>query len=187
MGNTTRHDVLMAGVGGKGVLTAGLLLAQAAMDHYQSVLWFPSYQAAMRGGPCECTVILSQDEIASPILTQAEALVVMEPSQLKPFEGRLAPAGLLIAESAGLQRDAITRHDARLVLVPAVEAALEMGETQVSNFVLLGAYLELVPALPLEIVEAHLERRYAGREKALSLNLAALRRGAHLARSGSQA
>jgi 2-oxoglutarate ferredoxin oxidoreductase subunit gamma len=187
MGNATRYDVLMAGVGGKGVLTAGLLLAQAAMEHYQSVLWFPSYQAAMRGGPCACTVIISQDEIASPILTQTQALVVMEPSQLKPFEGRLAPGGWLIAESAGLPQDAITRKDTHLALVPAVEAALELGETQASNFVLLGAYLELTNALPMEVVEAHMEKRYGGREKALSLNLAALQRGAHLARSRSQA
>ncbi len=174
----------MAGVGGKGVLTAGLLLAQAAMDYYHSVMWFPSYQAAMRGGPCECTVILSQVEIASPILTQANSVVIMEPSQFKPFEGRLIHGGLFIAESAGLQQEAISRKDARLVLVPAVEAALELGETQISNFVLLGAYLELTGALLQSVVESHLEKRYAGREKSLSLNLAALRRGAHLARTG---
>jgi 2-oxoglutarate ferredoxin oxidoreductase subunit gamma len=187
MENATRHDVIMAGVGGKGVLTAGLLLAQAAMDYYHSVMWFPSYQAAMRGGPCECTVILSPVEIASPILTQADSVVIMEPSQFKPFEGRLIPGGLFIAESAGLQKEAITRQDSRLVLVPAVEAALELGETQVSNFVLLGAYLELTGALPQSVVESHLEKRYTGREKSLNLNLAALRRGAHLARTGSQA
>lgn len=187
MPDAVRYDVLMAGVGGKGVLTAGLLLAQAAMDHYKNVLWFPSYQAAMRGGPCECTVILSQEEIASPVLTQAQALVVMEPSQLKPFEGRVVPGGLLIAESAGLPQGAVSRQDVAVALVPAVQAALELGETQASNFVLLGAYLELSGALSLEVVKAHLEKRYGGREKTLSLNLAALRRGVQLARSGGKA
>jgi 2-oxoglutarate ferredoxin oxidoreductase subunit gamma len=111
----------------------------------------------------------------------------MEPSQFKPFEGRLTPGGLFITESAGLQSEGITRQDARLVLVPAVEAALELGETQISNFVLLGAYLELTGALPQSVVENHLEKRYAGRDKSLNLNLAALRRGAHLARTESQA
>jgi len=98
----SRHDVIMTGVGGKGVLTAGLLLAQAGMARYRNVLWFPSYQAAMRGGPSECTVILSDEDIASPILTQAQALVVMDSSQLRAFEGRVKPGGILITESAGL-------------------------------------------------------------------------------------
>ena len=159
MAEVSRHEVLMTGVGGKGVLTAGLLLAQAAMEHYSHVVWFPSYQAAMRGGPCECTVIISQEEIASPVLTQAGCLVVMEPSQLRPFEKRLLPGGLLIAEAAGLDPQAITRRDVRSVLIPAVQTAVELGHPQASNFVLLGAYLVLSGALPVAAVAEVMQRR----------------------------
>jgi len=131
-----RHEVLMTGVGGKGVLTAGQLLAQAGMSRYKYVLWFPSYQAAMRGGPCECTVVLSEEEIASPILSQAQSLVVMEPSQLKPFEHRVYPGGLLLIEEAGFSGEC--RSDVNLVVVPAVETAVRLGNPQVANLILLA-------------------------------------------------
>ncbi|MFQ5827514.1 MAG: 2-oxoacid:acceptor oxidoreductase family protein [Dehalococcoidia bacterium] len=174
-----RHDVIMTGVGGKGVLTAGLLLAQAGMARYRNVLWFPSYQAAMRGGPSECTVILSDEDIASPILTQAQALVVMDPSQLQAFEGRVKPGGILITESAGL-KEAISRKDVQTFTIPAVEAALGLGEIQTSNLFLLGAYLALTGAIPPELGEGELEKRFSSREKALRLNKQALRQGMSL-------
>ncbi len=174
-----RHDVIMTGVGGKGVLTAGLLLAQAGMARYRNVVWFPSYQAAMRGGPSECTVILSDDDIASPILTQADALVVMDASQLKTFESRLKPGGILITESADLG-DKISRKDVQTVTIPAVEKALGLGEIQTSNLFLLGAYLALTGAVPTELIEGELEKKFSGKEKALRLNKQALHHGMSL-------
>lgn len=174
-----RFEVLMTGVGGKGVLTAGQLLAQAGMAQYRHVLWFPSYQAAMRGGPCECTVVLSDEEIASPILTETQSLVVMEPSQLKPFEHRLIPGGLLLVEEAGFSGEC--RRDVRLAVVPAVATAVRLGNPQAANLVLLGAYLELTQAIPLELVEKELERRFRGQEGALKLNREAFYLGAELA------
>jgi 2-oxoglutarate ferredoxin oxidoreductase subunit gamma len=169
----------MTGVGGKGVLTAGLLLAQAGMARYRNVLWFPSYQAAMRGGPSECTVILSDEDIASPILTQAQALVVMDSSQLRAFEGRVKPGGILITESAGLKEE-ISRKDVQTFTIPAVEAALGLGEIQTSNLFLLGAYLALTDAISPELIEGELEKRFSGRDKALRLNKQALRQGMSL-------
>ena len=83
-----RHDVIMGGIGGRGVLMAGLLLARAAMGQYENVVWFPSYASAMRGGPCECTVILSSDRIASPLLTQTGTVVIIDASQLNTFGNR---------------------------------------------------------------------------------------------------
>ena len=173
----TRYDVLMTGVGGKGVLSAGLLLAQAGMNQYQNVLWFPSYQAAMRGGPSECTVVLSQEEIPSPILSSAQAVVVMEPSQFKDFQTRVISGGLLLAEEAGLPRE-LARKDVKLVTVPAVGMGLKLGDTQVSNYVLLGAYIQLTRAITLELAVKEIEKRFAGREKTQKLNITALKQGA---------
>jgi 2-oxoglutarate ferredoxin oxidoreductase subunit gamma len=170
-----RHDVIMTGIGGKGVLTAGLLLAQAGMGLYKNVLWFPSYQAAMRGGPCECTIILSDEEIASPILSQAQALIVMEPSQLKPFEHRVQPKGLLLIEKAGLS-EGVERGDVKVIPIPAVEMALQSGDSQVANLIFVGAYIGLTGVIPLEMVERELEDRFKG--KALTINKRALRQGA---------
>lgn len=174
-----RYDVIMTGVGGKGVLTAGLLLAQVGMNQYKNVLWFPSYQAAMRGGPCECTVVLSDDDIASPILSQTQSLIVMDVTQLRSFQDRVRPAGLLLIEKAGL-KEKVSRSDVRVVEVPAVELALNMGDSQASNLILLGAYIQLTGAIPLSLMEKELEKRFAGKEKALAVNKKALNEGARL-------
>jgi 2-oxoglutarate ferredoxin oxidoreductase subunit gamma len=171
-----RHEVILAGLGGKGVLTAGLVLAQAAMRIYPHVLWFPTYASAMRGGSSECTVVFAAAEIASPILPQAEGIIILSPSQFKAFERRVRPGGVLMVESSGFQPEA-QREDVRLLLVPAVTQAMELGDSRMANLVLLGAYLEATRVLPLPLVEEALERRFAA-EAALARS--ALRRGAEL-------
>lgn len=175
-----RYDVIMTGVGGKGVLTAGLLLAQVGMNQYKNVLWFPSYQAAMRGGPCECTVVLSDDDIASPILSQTQTLIVMDATQLKDFQDRVKPGGLLLTEKAG-HKEKIGRSDVKVVQIPAVELAINMGDGQASNLILLGAYIQLTGAISLSVMEKELEKRFATKQKALALNKKALNEGARLA------
>jgi 2-oxoglutarate ferredoxin oxidoreductase subunit gamma len=173
------YEVIMSGLGGKGVLLAGEVLARAARFEYEYVTWFPSYSAAKRGGPCECTTIMSEEEIASPVVSQAGAVVVMEPSQLKSFEKRVNPGGLLIVESLGL-KDKPGREDIRVLLIPAVERAVAMGNVQAANFILLGAYLQASGALPLEFIDRELETKFK-EESFLSLNKQALREGAKLA------
>jgi len=176
-----RHEVIMAGVGGRGVLMAGLLLAQAGLPEYGNVVWLPSYASAMRGGPCECTVILSQDGIASPVLSRSQAIIIVEPGQLQAFEGRVRPGGIAVVESSGLsrrmQRDDVTAH-----YVPAVEKAVSLGNPQVANLVLLGMYLGLTGAVSPGAIDFVLEKRLAGRgrEKLLDLNKRALREGVAL-------
>jgi len=180
---TTRHEVIMAGVGGRGVLMAGLLLAQAGMAEYDNVLWFPSYAGAMRGGPCECTVILSNDGIASPILPQAEAVIVMEISQVKRFENRIRPGGIAVVESTGLT-EKMERDDIAVSYVPGIEKAVALGNAQVANLLLLGAYLEKTRVIDPEAIDGVLEKRLAGRgrEQLLALNKQALRDGMRVAR-----
>lgn len=172
-----RHEVIMAGVGGKGVLVAGLLLAQAAMAKYRNVVWFPSYASSMRGAPCECTVIFSAEKIASPVPAQAEAIIVFSPSQLKPFERRVRPGGIILVENAGFSGET-EKQDVRILLVPAVAVSMELGDSRAANLVLLGAYIRVTEVLPPELVEAELNRRFSG-EEAL-LNQRAFREGMKL-------
>lgn len=182
----SRYEVIMAGVGGRGVLMAGLLLAQAAMVKYHNVLWFPSYAGAMRGGPCECTVILSDNDIASPILPQAQAVIVMETSQAKLFGSRVRPDGVLVVESTGLS-EKIDRKDITVLYIPGVEKAVALGNAQVGNLFLLGAYLEATQVISLGAIDRVLEKRMAsrGREQLLALNKRALREGMKLARDAA--
>ena len=178
-----RHDVIMAGVGGRGVLMAGLLLAQAGMTEYGTVLWFPSYASTMRGGPCECTVILSNNSIASPMLSRAQAVIVMEASQAEPFENRVQPGGIAVVESTGLS-EKMGRDDITTLYIPAVEKAVALGNAQVANLLLLGAYIETTRVVSPEAIDRVLENRLAGRgrEQLLTLNKRALREGMKAAR-----
>lgn len=181
-----RHEVIMAGVGGRGVLMVGLLLAQAAMAKYPNVLWFPSYASAMRGGPCECTVVFSNDGIASPILPQAQAVIIMETSQVKPFEGRVRPGGLMVVESTGLPQK-VERQDITVLYIPGIEKAIALGNVQVANFFLFGAYLETTRVIDSGAIDEALEKRMSGRgrEQLLALNKQVLREGMKLAREAA--
>lgn len=178
-----RHEVIMAGIGGRGVLLASQLLAQAGTSDYKYVVWFPTYAQAMRGAECECTVILSDEEVFSPIVSKASAVVVMESSQTESFEKRVRPGGFLVLESSHTKYEA-SQQDIKVICIPAVEEAAKVGDLQVANFVLLGAYVQATRVVLPELVEKELERRFSKREELLSLNRNAFERGRELVIGG---
>ena len=100
-----RAEVILAGVGGKGILTTGQLLARAGLAQYKYATWLPSYGVMMRGGASECSVILSDEEIASPIIPLADAVIVMGASYFQAFEGRVRPGGVMVFDTAGLAEE----------------------------------------------------------------------------------
>ncbi|MBI4288953.1 MAG: 2-oxoacid:acceptor oxidoreductase family protein [Chloroflexi bacterium] len=180
MAQSETHDVIMVGIGGRGVLVAARLFAEAAMTQYEHVSWLPSLTTAMRGGPCEATVVLSHQAIASPLVWRPQAVVAMEASQLKSFENRVKPGGLIVTESAGLP-DGARRQDVRLLKFSAISIAVGLGDSQAANFVLLGAYVEVTRILSPEVVEGYMEKKFGGREKVVSINRNAFREGMKLA------
>jgi 2-oxoglutarate ferredoxin oxidoreductase subunit gamma len=177
-----KHSVIMAGIGGRGVMVAALSLAQAAMEKYRYVTWLPSMTTAQRGGPCDATVVFSHSPIASPLVWRPQAVVIMEASQLSPYIPRLLPGGLIITEKAGLEQK-VDRGDVKVWEVPAMAIALEVsGDTQAANLVLLGAYIRASQALPPELIEKQIERRFGGNEELLSQNIKAFRQGLNIAK-----
>ena len=177
----SRFEVIMAGIGGQGVLTAGQLLAEAAMADYAYVTWLPSYRAAVRGGASECTVIFSREGIASFLLSKSDVLMVMAISQLSTFLDRVKPKGSLIFETAGLKEE-MKRTDIQLFPIPAIETANRMGNVQAANLILLGSYLEITKALPIERIHFQLEKKFVDRARALAFNKEALERGVEIVR-----
>jgi 2-oxoglutarate ferredoxin oxidoreductase subunit gamma len=177
----SRYEVIMAGIGGQGVLTAGQLLAEAAMTDYTYVTWLPSYRAAVRGGASECTVIFSKEEIASFLLSQADVVMVMAVSQLPTFLDRVKPKGSLIFETAGFKGE-MKRTDIQLFPIPAIETANRMGNVQAANLIFLGSYLEITKALPIERIHFQLEKKFVGKERALAFNKEALEKGVEIVR-----
>jgi len=178
---TTKKVVKLAGLGGQGVLTAGLLLAEAGMNTFKYTTWFPSYGGAMRGGEVECTVILSQKEISSPIISNPEIMVTMSLFSLDMFEESVAQGGMLFLDSSIIKRE-VKRDDLRIFKIPASDIAVELGSNQVSNLVLLGAISKATGILPLKEIENELEKKLKeeGKESLLTLNKQALERGTQL-------
>jgi len=180
--NPAKVELIIAGIGGMGVLVAGRLLASAGLRSYRHISWMPSYGEARRGGPSECTVILSRDEIASPILDQAGTMILLDGSQVKYYEGRMRPGGVMFAESAGLA-DKPDRTDFKLVPVSGLDIAMGMGGVLVNSLIHLGAYTEALKPLSPGLILEELETKYAGRVAVLKQNQDAFRTGLDLGKT----
>jgi 2-oxoglutarate ferredoxin oxidoreductase subunit gamma len=171
-------EILIAGFGGQGVLFAGQLLAYAAMDNGREVTWIPSYGPEMRGGTANCTVIISDDEIGSPMVRNPQALIAMNLPSLDKYEQTLAKDGLLIINSSVINRSA-RRKDIRSILIPGNSIAETIGDRRMTNMVMLGGLLANLPVLPLEAIEKALKEHLPERHhRLLPLNYQALRQGA---------
>ncbi len=178
----SRGEVIMAGIGGMGVLVAGSVLVEAAFQRYEHVSYAPAYGFAKRGGLCQCTVIFSKEKISSPLLDQAQVVMLLDSSQFGALEPRVRPGGLIIAEKAGLSAER-GREDYQLYAVPGMEIAVGMGSTVINNLILLGAYVAITGSVPPELIEAELRKRYKDNEKVLVKNLDAFGRGLELGKS----
>jgi 2-oxoglutarate ferredoxin oxidoreductase subunit gamma len=172
-------ELVIAGIGGRGVLLAGRVLVEAAMSEYRHVLSFANYAGAVRGGDCECTVILSDSEVSSPIMMRPPTVLILASSALKLFEERVKPGGTIVIDST-LVSARMNRQDVRAFYVPATARAASLGSSKIANLVLLGAYLELSKALPIGLVEEALERMMTSSKAAalLSSNKQAVNLGA---------
>jgi len=176
MTQNKRGEVIFTGIGGGGVLLAGECTVRAAIEKYEHLVWFPNYSSAVRGGPCECTVVFSDEAIASPVLSRVQTVVVLDPAQLKASESRVRAGGTLITESTGLTDD-VTRKDITVVKVAALEQARAAGNVRGTNFIILGWYIGTTGLLEPELVEKYLGTKFGGNKKALESNLQAFRMG----------
>lgn len=171
-------DIIVAGFGGQGVLFTGQLLSYAAMDEGREVTWIPSYGPEMRGGTANCTVIISDEEIGSPMVRNPQAVIAMNLPSLDKYEALVKPGGVLVVNSSIIERD-VTRTDIKAVMVPGNDIAERIGDRRMTNMVLLGALIANLPVLPLEAIEkalkGHLPERH---HRLLPLNYQCLREGA---------
>ena len=178
---TTTQEITIAGFGGQGVLSMGQIIAYAAMEGKKEVSWMPSYGPEMRGGTANCTVIVSDGRISSPIITKFDTAIVLNQPSIEKFEPAVKPGGLLIYEKSTILRPP-SRNDIEVLALPGLEEAQKLKSKQVANMVLLGAFLELRPIVALE----HVVRALHGvlpphRQHLIPLNEQALARGKELA------
>ncbi|GLC29737.1 2-oxoacid:acceptor oxidoreductase family protein [Clostridium omnivorum] len=170
-----QQEIIFAGFGGQGILSMGKFLAYAGMDAGLNVSWLPSYGPEMRGGTANCSVILTGDQVGSPIVADADTVVVMNRPSLDKFEHTIKPNGVLIVDS-----DLVTRipdrKDIQVISIPAQSLAEEIGSKTIANMILLGALVAKTGIVSMDDILKALKDH--GKEKFFEANKKALEKGA---------
>lgn len=172
-----QKEILIAGFGGQGVLFAGQVLAYAAMDLGKEVTWIPSYGPEMRGGTANCTVVIADEEIGSPLVANPPAMIALNLPSYDKYESLIQKGGVLVVNASMVDRGA-KRSDITTISVRANEIAEEIGDRKLTNMVAVGALLAQLQEISVEAVESALQNHMPERHhKLLPMNYAALRRG----------
>lgn len=175
---SAEQRVLMAGFGGQGIMLMGQILAAAALKEGKEVSWLPSYGPEMRGGTANCSVILADGEIRSPLIDKdATSAIIMNAPSFDTFEHIVRPGGLLLLNSSLVKRDS-TRSDVTIVQVPVTDLAIEKGNVRTANIIMLGAWLKLTNYVRIETALDVVAETFATKKAALiELNQLALSLG----------
>lgn len=174
-------SIILAGFGGQGILSAGKMAAEAALIEGHEVSWFPSYGPEMRGGTANCSVVISDEVIGSPVINSADVLIALNQPSLEKFEGIVKPGGIIIIDSS-LIKTSPKREDIRFIPIASSEIANELGNMAYATIVLLGCLSSASGCFKRDSFEASLfdvlpERRHY----MIPANLDAFDRGAAFA------
>ncbi len=150
-------ELIIAGFGGQGILSAGRLIAYAGMLEGKYVSWLPSYGPEMRGGTANCAVVISDEPVGSPILDTVNCLVVMNGPSLEKFEKIVEPDGIIISDSSLVEAKP-KRTDIEFAGVPATQIASDMGNLTYANIIILGKLLAKTGIVSKESFEAALKK-----------------------------
>jgi 2-oxoglutarate ferredoxin oxidoreductase subunit gamma len=168
------YRILIAGFGGQGVMLMGELLSQAAMLDGKSVTYMPSYGPEMRGGTANCSVIISDEVISSPIITEPNILVAMNEPSLDKFESSVETDGFLFINESLISRVS-SRTDIQSFAVDCTGLALSVLNEKIANIVMLGAVMAETNVVSTEAVTMAMERKFTGgKAKFIPVNLKAL-------------
>jgi 2-oxoglutarate ferredoxin oxidoreductase subunit gamma len=167
---------IIAGFGGQGVLSMGLNLTQAAMLEGKNVTYLPSYGAEVRGGTANCTVAISDDEIASPVASSPEFVIAMNQPSVVRFQNQIQSGGLFFVNSSLVETE-VPRGDISVIHVPAGKIAEELGSPRAANMVMLGAFTKKSSLVSLSSVVEALLNTLGTKKGLLAINEEALRAG----------
>ncbi|HDL85219.1 MAG TPA: 2-oxoacid:ferredoxin oxidoreductase subunit gamma [Candidatus Acetothermia bacterium] len=172
------RSVIIAGFGGQGVILAGKILAQAAMNHGLEVTWLPSYGPEMRGGTANCTVVMANETVGSPIVDEPTSLIAMNLPSLDKFEQMVAKGGTIIVNSSLVNRE-VARNDLNVIKLPLNDLGAKVGNMRAINMIALGGYVKATGVVPLEVVKETMAQMLekGGKGKFVPLNAKALDEG----------
>ena len=173
-----------AGFGGQGIVSLGQIWVYCAMQEGKNVTCFPFYGAEKRGGIARASVIISDDEIASPLVTCPDSAIVMNSDSLPLCEGMLKPSGLMLINSTLVKENpgqgfACHRSDLKVVKIEASALAEQIGHVRFANMVALGALAKLTGAFSLNNIEEVLKKFFpADKHQFVPMNVKAIEAGA---------
>ncbi|MBZ4661526.1 MAG: Pyruvate/ketoisovalerate oxidoreductase [Thermotoga sp.] len=171
------HAIIIAGFGGQGIMLTGQIIAAAAVIEGKNSTWLPSYGPEMRGGTANCTVIVDEKPITSPVVDHPTEVIAMNFPSMMKFGAKLRSGGLLLVNSSVVEQ-IIERNDIETIEIPANEIAEEAGSVKAANMVMLGAFLELTRTVSFEAVEEVLREKLSKtKEDLLKIDLIAIKKG----------
>lgn len=151
------EEIIVAGFGGQGVMSMGQLIAYAGMLEGKGVSWLPSYGPEQRGGTANCAVVVSDEPVGSPLVTNPSTAIVLNNPSFDKFEPRVRPGGLLIINSSLVTRVS-ERSDIVIIELTATDIAADLGNARVANMILLGAFIELTKVVSSESIIESLKK-----------------------------
>ena len=158
---------IFSGFGGQGVLMMGVSLANSAMNKGYHVTYLPAYGAEMRGGTANCTVALGDEEIASPVASEPNYLIVMNAPSLFSFQNRVTSGGVIFLNSS-IIKDRPNRKDVKVFCIPCTDIALELGNSRVANIIMMGAFIKKSGVVSPDIYLKSLESIMGSKKKSLA-------------------
>lgn len=150
-------QILIAGFGGQGVLFAGKFLAYKGLSEGREVSWLPSYGPEMRGGTANCSVILSDEPVGSPIVAKPDVLMAMNLPSFDKYESSVVPGGYVFVDSILIARKA-QRTDIKAFYIPATKMAADAGTPTLANMIIVGKMMKESGAVSLEGLEATMKK-----------------------------
>lgn len=167
------EKIIVAGFGGQGALSLGQLIAYAAMFENKAVTWLPSYGPEMRGGTANCSVVVDDKAVASPIIAVPDCLIALNKPSLDKFVNNVRAGGLVLVNSS-LISEKVARDDVKVVYVDANRLAHEeAGNDKVANIILLGAYIRHSGLFDKEVMYKTIQKVFASKAKVIPVNLKA--------------
>ena len=172
-----KHEIIIAGFGGQGVLSMGKILAYSGLMEDKEVTWMPAYGPEQRGGTANVTVIVSDERISSPVLSKYDVAIVLNQPSLDKFEPRVKPGGILIYDGNGIAAPP-SRTDIKVYRMDAMDKAAEMKNAKVFNMIVLGGLLKVCPVVRTEGLNKALFKTLPERyHNLIPLNMEAVEQG----------
>ena len=171
------HEILLAGFGGQGILFSGKFLAYDGLLENKEVSWLPSYGPEMRGGTCNCSIILSDTKIGSPIVSNPNVLVAMNLPSLDKFEATAVPGAKIFVDSSLVDRK-VERDDVEVYYIPATKLASDENLPGLANMIMIGHVIAKAGVMPYENVEKTMAKLVpAKKQNLIELNIKAVELG----------